>query len=67
VSRRIEKDGKFFRIRRGKLVQIPIEWVGVFPHSSFGLSEYRFWKRFNRRKERRQAKTDIELQLQEIE
>jgi hypothetical protein len=28
MSRRIEQDGKFFRMRRGKLVQIPPEWVG---------------------------------------
>lgn len=26
--KRIEKDGKFYRIRRGKLVEIPPEWVG---------------------------------------
>ena len=26
--RRIEKDGKFYRVRRGKLVKIPAEWVG---------------------------------------
>jgi hypothetical protein len=26
---RIEKDGKFYRMRRGKLVQIPPEWVGT--------------------------------------
>ena len=25
---RIEKDGKTFRMRRGKLVEIPPEWVG---------------------------------------
>lgn len=28
MSRLIEKDGKHFRMRRGKLVQIPAEWVG---------------------------------------
>lgn len=27
-KRRIEIDGKFYRERRGKLVQIPDEWVG---------------------------------------
>lgn len=26
--RRIEIDGKFFRRRRGRLVEIPPEWVG---------------------------------------
>ena len=26
--KRIEKDGKFYRLRRGKLVEIPAEWVG---------------------------------------
>lgn len=29
---RIEKDGKFFRMRRGKLVEIPPEWVGQVTH-----------------------------------
>jgi hypothetical protein len=28
VSKRIEKDGKFYRMRRGKLVEIPPKWVG---------------------------------------
>lgn len=27
----IEKDGKFYRMRRGKLVEIPPEWVGKTP------------------------------------
>ena len=26
--KRIEKDGKFYRMRRGVLVEIPEEWVG---------------------------------------
>ena len=26
--KRIEKDGKFYRMRRGKLVEIPAAWVG---------------------------------------
>ncbi|GIZ51081.1 hypothetical protein [Noviherbaspirillum aridicola] len=26
--KRIERDGKFYRLRRGKLVEIPAEWVG---------------------------------------
>jgi hypothetical protein len=30
--KRIEKDGKFFRMRRGKLVEIPAEWVGKTVH-----------------------------------
>ena len=29
MSKRIEIDGKFSRYRRGKLVEIPPEWVGV--------------------------------------
>lgn len=28
MSKRIEIDGKFFRERRGKLVEIPSAWVG---------------------------------------
>lgn len=33
--KRIEKDGKFYRMRRGKLVEIPTEWVGevVYPQT----------------------------------
>ena len=33
MSARIERDGKFFRMRRGKLVEIPMEWVGKVTHS----------------------------------
>lgn len=32
MSKRIEKDGKFYRMRRGKLVEIPPEWVGRVFH-----------------------------------
>lgn len=28
MAQRIEKDGKFYRMRRGKLVEIPAKWVG---------------------------------------
>lgn len=28
MSKRIEQDGKYFRVRRGVLVEIPQEWVG---------------------------------------
>lgn len=28
MAKLIEKDGKFYRMRRGKLVEIPQEWVG---------------------------------------
>ena len=31
TAKRIEIDGKFFRYRRGKLVEIPRKWVGKFP------------------------------------
>jgi hypothetical protein len=30
----IEKDGKKYRIRRGKLVEIPPEWVGKIVHDA---------------------------------
>jgi hypothetical protein len=35
TMRRIEKDGKFYRMRRGKLVERPVEWVGqvVYPQT----------------------------------
>ncbi len=32
MANRIEKDGKFYRLRRGKLVEIPEEWVGNTVH-----------------------------------
>ena len=32
MAKRIEKDGKIFRVRRGKLVEIPPEWVGKVTH-----------------------------------
>ena len=32
MAKRIEIDGKFYRYRRGKLVQIPDEWVGKTLH-----------------------------------
>jgi hypothetical protein len=32
VTKRIEIDGKFYRERRGKLVEIPAEWVGKVTH-----------------------------------
>jgi len=31
MSKRIEIDGKFYRMRKGKLVQIPDEWVDKIP------------------------------------
>ena len=31
MAKRIEIDGKYFRVRRGKLVEIPSEWVGRYP------------------------------------
>jgi hypothetical protein len=32
ASKRIEIAGKFYRMRKGKLVQIPPEWVGQVTH-----------------------------------
>jgi hypothetical protein len=32
MGKRIEIDGKFYRERRGKLVEIPQEWVGNVTH-----------------------------------
>ena len=31
--KRIEQDGKCFRVRRGELVEIPPQWVGQTVHS----------------------------------
>jgi hypothetical protein len=30
----INKDGQFFRMRRGKLVEVPIEWIGQVPNNN---------------------------------
>lgn len=32
MAKRIEIDGKYYRMRKGKLVQIPDEWVGHTLH-----------------------------------
>jgi len=32
MSKRISIGGKFYRIRRGKLVEIPSEWLGKVTH-----------------------------------
>lgn len=32
TSKLLEVDGKFFRKRRGKVVEIPPEWVGKVTH-----------------------------------
>ena len=32
MAKRIEIDGKYYRLRRGKLVEIPPEWVGSTAH-----------------------------------
>lgn len=58
MSRRIEKDGKYFRMRRNKLVEIPWEWVGIFP-AALGRKPPKIFKRYERRKQRRQGKTSI--------
>lgn len=33
MAKRIEQDGKIFRVRRGKLVEIPSKWVGQTVHA----------------------------------
>lgn len=33
MAKRIVIDGKVYRYRKGKLVQIPPEWVGKIPHA----------------------------------
>lgn len=32
MAKVIEKDGKLYRMRRGKLVEIPEQWAGKIPH-----------------------------------
>lgn len=33
MAKLVEKDGKFYRMRRGELVEIPPEWVGKHVHA----------------------------------
>jgi len=51
--KRIEKDGKFYRMRRGRLVEIPPEWVGhvTYPqtqHKRLSHQSPKPWKRWKR-------------------
>jgi hypothetical protein len=57
MSKRIEKDGKFYRMRRGKLVEIPPEWVGRVFHgcSSQKCSHCKYLKA-NKAQERKREK-----------
>lgn len=50
MSKRIEKDGKFYRMRRGKLVEIPTEWVGktVFEQTKRKRKANKAWDRKRR-------------------
>jgi hypothetical protein len=32
MSKRVQVGDKFFRMRRGVMVEIPAEWVGQVPH-----------------------------------
>ena len=32
MAKRIQADNKFFRLRRGKLVEIPADWIGKVTH-----------------------------------
>jgi hypothetical protein len=44
--KRIEKDGKFYRMRRGELVEIPAAWLGqvVYPQTVRERSSKRIGK-----------------------
>lgn len=63
MSRRIEQDGKFFRMRRGKLVQIPPEWVGRIRVLSG--SRRRTWLRQEHEKRTRKFKRLLEREFLE--
>ena len=55
MPKRIEQDGKFYRMRRGVLVEIPAEWVGktVYPETIQNRKSKRGHGRFWKRKEQR--------------
>ena len=55
MAKAIEKDGKKYRMRRGKLVEIPAEWVGKVPGKqtiSKRKSKRGQGKNFKRKKQR---------------
>lgn len=58
MSKRIEIDGKFYRKRRGKLVEIPEEWVGkvTFPQTHRKRRRKALDKVIQRRTNRRKQK-----------
>lgn len=45
MAKMIEKDGKCYRMRRGKLVEIPPEWVGKITHKSTRRKRKNSWER----------------------
>lgn len=56
--KRIEQDGKSYRIRRGKLVEIPDEWVGqvAFPQKLRRREQTAERKQKKERRRRRRSK-----------
>jgi hypothetical protein len=67
MSRRIEQDGKFFRMRRGRLVQIPPEWVGIIPsRCCWYRANKTFWVRHQNRQERQTAKKALFQELMSL-
>ena len=70
MSKRIEKDGNFYRERRGKLVEIPPEWLGrVFYGCSGGKCSYcwtnKLYQKAENAKVQTATKKDIRQQMQE--
>ena len=53
MGRRFEADGEFFRVRRGKTVKIPAEWVDKVPH------EQTIRKRASKSREARKAPRNL--------
>lgn len=60
MPRRILKDGKYYRVRRGKIVQIPPEWVGIVNRR--GCTSPRNWKSMFKHSEKIKAR-NIELRF----
>jgi len=66
MAKRIEENGKFYRIRRGKVVELPPEWVGRAYHGKTSWNWYsKGFRRAEKSRERNQARVELRGQLKE--
>ncbi len=58
MAKVVVKDGKHFRMRRGKLVEIPPEWVGKTTHKQTKRKRKSDWSRSKRSTEKQKLKKE---------